>query len=259
MDQTVHVQQENAWAIIRINRPAKRNALDRAARQSLIRAFEALHGKVSVIVLTGSDDSFCCGLDLKEREAERQAGLPDTAGQEWMQVNLAIRNHPAIFIAAVNGLTLGGGVTLINICDLAIASDNAVIGCPEIGFATYASLAGPTSQLRVSAKRAAWLLLTGNRIDAKTAQHWGMINEVIEPAALMRRACALALQVSAFDAVALEETKRALDTVPAQITDWNAAMAFGQTVNARIRQRSDAAFEGLAHFSSGGRNNGQGL
>ncbi len=71
-------------------------------------------------------------MDLKEREQDRAAGI-EGAGEEWIAVNMAIRAHPAIFIAAVNGLALGGGATLINVCDLAIASTKASIGCPEMG------------------------------------------------------------------------------------------------------------------------------
>ncbi|WP_204310505.1 enoyl-CoA hydratase-related protein, partial [Stenotrophomonas maltophilia] len=78
-----------------------------------LQAFEALRGEAKAIVLTGTGTSFCAGMDLKERERDREQGL-EGAGEEWIAVNLAIRAHPAIFIAAVNGLALGGGATLVN-------------------------------------------------------------------------------------------------------------------------------------------------
>lgn len=258
MDSTVRVTRHAGWAEIRIDREARRNALDRATRDALRAAFDALRGEARAIVLTGTGGSFCAGLDLKEREAERAAGRADTAGEEAIELNLAIRAHPAIFIAAVNGLALGGGVTLVNVCDLAVAASTAALGCPEIGFATYASMAGPTSQLLLTRKRAAWMLLTTERLDAATAERWGLINEVVAPEALAARAAELAARLAGFDAVALAETKAALEKIPAEITQWRDAMAFGQTVNTRIREGTAAAAAGLAHFAAGGRHPGQG-
>ena len=258
MGTTIDVETQDGWAMVRIAREAKRNALDRATRDGLRDAFESLSGKARAIVLTGTGGSFCAGLDLKEREADKAAGRPDTAGAEAIALNMAIRNHPAIFIAGVNGLALGGGVTLINLCDLAVASHDAKLGAPEIGFATYAGMAGPTTQLLLTRKRAAWFLLTAERLDAATALDWGLINEVAEPEALLPRCRELAARIAGFDAAALAETKKALNHIPTVVTDWQEAMEHGQQVNRAIRTRTSAAAEGLRHFAGGGRNPGQG-
>jgi enoyl-CoA hydratase/carnithine racemase len=258
MSVPIEVTRRDGWAVIRITREAKRNSMNRETRKALRDAFDSLAGVARAIVLTGTGVAFCAGLDLKERESERLAGLPDTAGEEWIALNVAIRAHPAIFIAAVNGLALGGGATLINVCDLAIASTEASIGCPEMGFSMYPGMAGPTSQLMLPKKRAAWLVLTTNRIDGATAEKWGMVNEVVEPGNLLPRAEALAAQIAKFDPVALAEAKKALDQVPANITGWREAMDYGQTVNATIRSKTDATREGLARFAAGKRNPGQG-
>ena len=63
------------------------------------------------------------------------------AAQDWIDTLLEIRRHPAVVIAAVNGFALGGGTSLINVADLAIAADEAEIGMPEMGFATYPGMA----------------------------------------------------------------------------------------------------------------------
>ena len=234
---TVVVQRREGWAIVRIDRPAKRNALDRATRAGLRDAFSALHGTAQVIVLTGTGPSFCAGLDLTERSAELAAGHPDTAGTEAIELNMAIREHPAIVIAAVNGLALGGGVTLVNMSDLALAAEDAALGAPEIGFARYASMAGPTAQLLVNRKRAAWFLLANQRIDAATARDWGMVNEVVPSAALMERCGILAASIARADPVALVEIKAALDHVPGEGIGWRAALEYGQGVNAAIQAK----------------------
>jgi enoyl-CoA hydratase/carnithine racemase len=235
MRDTVTVDSHAGWLEIRIDREDRRNALDRATRLRLRQVFDAARTGVRAIVLTGTGKSFCAGLDLRERSAEKAAGLPDTAGEEAIELNMAMREHPAVFIAAVNGMALGGGMTLVNSSDLAIAASDATLGCPEIGFATYASMAGPTSQLLLTRKRASWLLLTGQRIDAATAEAWGLVNEVTAPEALLPRARELAAAICAFDAAALAETKKALNRIPHDQADWRDAMEFGQTVNQAIR------------------------
>ena len=253
------IDRHDGWAEIRVDREPKRNAMDRASREALLAAFAELRGVARAIILTGTGGSFCAGMDLKERSAEVARGVED-AGEQWIAVNMAIRKHPAIFIAAVNGLALGGGSTLINVCDLAVASTVASIGCPEMGFSTYPGMAGPAAQLSgITRKQAAWLVLTTQRIDGATAERWGMVNECVPPEALLPRAREIARLVAQFDGVALAESKAALDRIPAFITDWQQAMDHGQMVNSTIRGKSRAQAEGLARFAAGQKNPGQGV
>lgn len=259
MAEELIVTRHEGWAQIQINREAQRNAMNRATRQGLLRAFDELKDRAKAVVVTGTGVAFCAGMDLKEREADRKAGI-EGAGDEWIAVNMAIKAHPAIFIAAVNGLALGGGATMINCCDLAIASTKASIGCPEMGFATYPGMAGQAIQLSgITRKHAAWLVLTTNRIDGATAERWGMVNRCVEPEELLPTAQALAQKVAQFDAVALAESKKALDRIPAFITDWREAMDHGQMVNLVIRSKTTAQAEGSARFAAGAKNPGQGM
>jgi len=172
---TVTLDERHGFARIVINRPAQRNAVNRAARQGLMRRLDEIRDRFSVAVITGEGESFCAGIDLKEEHADRERGV-DTARQEWIDTLLAIRAHPAIVIAAVNGYALGGGMSLINVSDLAIAAHEAQLGMPELGFAAYPGMAGPSTQLVLSRKRAAWMVLTARRIDGRTAEAWGLVN-----------------------------------------------------------------------------------
>jgi enoyl-CoA hydratase/carnithine racemase len=240
---TVAVEPHEGWLRITITREAKRNALDRRTRALLREALESARGTARAIVLTGSGGSFCAGLDLKERAAEVAAGQPDTAGEEAIALNMALREHPAVVIAAVNGVALGGGVTLVNSCDLALASTAATLACPEIRSGGFASMAGPTSALLLGRKRAAWLLLADEPVDAATAERWGLVNEVLPPADLLPRAHALAARLAGYDATALAETKIALNQLPAATAAtaaWREAMGYGQGVSAAIRARRHA-------------------
>jgi len=259
MSDPIVVTRHPSWAEIRIDREAKRNAMNRAARQSLMRALSELEASAKAVIITGTGGSFCAGIDLKELHEDRAREI-EGGSEEWIAVNLAIRAHRAIFIAAVNGLALGGGATLINVCDLAISSTDASIGCPEMGFATYPGMAGPAIQLSgITRKRAAWLVLTANRIDGATAERWGMVNACVAPKELLPCARELAQRIAGFDRVALAEAKKALDCIPYPIGSLPMAMRYGQMVNQTIRAKTGAQAEGTARFAGGIKNPGQGL
>jgi len=252
----IHCEDRGAYALLTINRADKRNAVNAEARQALRHHLHRTRNEHRVVVITGSGQSFCSGMDLKEVAKTPEARA--AAGREWIDVLMEIRRHPAIIIAAVNGFALGGGTSLINVADLAIAADEAEIGMPEIGFGTYPAMAGPSTQLMLPSKRAAWMVLTAKRLDGKTAERWGLVNQSVPHASLVSAFDALARHVAQFDAAALSESKRALDAVPRMTSEWSAALDYGQAVNARIREQSHAQAEGLARFSSGQANPGQG-
>ncbi|MET7654531.1 MULTISPECIES: enoyl-CoA hydratase/isomerase family protein [unclassified Streptomyces] len=242
---------------ITFNRPAKRNAMNRAARVGIVRALDACRGRSKVIILTGNGPAFCAGVDLKEGDISSGDAELDRRSA-WAAVQEEIRNHPAVVIAAVNGTALGGGSTLINVADLAIAADEAQIGMPEIGFGLYPTLAGPAAQLRLAPKRAAWLVLTADRINGPTAAEWGLVNLSVPLEELDTAATDLAERVASFDATALEWSKKALWKIPGEISEWTEAIAYGHEVAAELRSRSTALAEGLGRFRAGERNPGQG-
>jgi len=230
-------------ALLRIDREAKRNAMNRAARAGMMKALDFAAGRFKAVVLTGSGTVFCAGIDLKERKEDVEKNI-HTAPQEWTDVNVAIRQHPSVFIAAVNGAALGGGSTLINVCDLAVASETAEMGMPEMSFGSYPGLAGPSTQLSLSRKRVAWMVLTAERVPARQALEWGLVNQVVAPDQLVPTALAIAEKVARYDGIALAASKRALDRIPLTVTDWRQAFEFGDMVNADIRgKRSGNPFE----------------
>lgn len=257
MSDEIRLVEKAGYALLVIDREAKRNAMNRSARNGMLRALERIHNRIPVLVMTGTGKSFCAGIDLKERVEDRDKGS-DTASAEWIEVNLAIRRSPAVVIAAVNGVALGGGATLINVSDLAIASENAQIGMPEMGFATYPGMAGPTTQMTINRKRAAWMMFTTDRIDGRTAEAWGLVNRCVRHDDLLTAADETARKIAQFDPVALTATKRALDVIPSTISDWEQALRFGNYTNFYIRGNTEAQSSGLDRFHSGQKNPGQG-
>ena len=240
-----------------INRPAKRNALDRRARAEFVAALDRCRKDASVLILDGAGGTFTSGMDLNQLttgEIDDENELNET----WRLTQEKIRSHPAIVIASVQGYALGGGSTLINVCDLAVVAEDAQIGMPEIGFGFYPGLAGPAAQLRLSAKRAAWMVLTAKRIDGRTAVDWGMANVAVPSTEVDAATLELARHIARFDPAALEWSKRALWQIPMQISEWSAALQFGSYVNAEIHARTSSHRDALDNFVAGRPNPGQG-
>ena len=137
-----------------------------------------------MIVLTGAGNkSFCAGVDLKERAGRPQtwsASFGTGRAQYWAETVDVMRRHPAVFIAAVNGFALGGGLTLVNTAELAVAARSARFGMPELGFASFPALAGPTSVHRILPKHVSELAFLPGNIDADRAMAIGLVNEVVD-------------------------------------------------------------------------------
>ncbi len=244
----VSLRIDGACALLTLERPEKANAMDRQARRALLdRLSEAQDCRV--VIVTGAGRHFCSGIDLKERDRDMAEGDHSAFG-EWAEVILAVRQHPAVFIAAVNGTALGGGLTLVNGCDLALAAEDATFGMPELGFGVYPALAGPSTQITLSRKRAAWMILTTDRVGAAEALGWGLINRVTSREVLLQDAVTLGRRIAGFDADAITASKRALDLIPSAISDWRQAFAYGDLANAGIRAASTRASKPAAPRST---------
>ncbi|MBJ3775750.1 enoyl-CoA hydratase/isomerase family protein [Acuticoccus mangrovi] len=250
MDAPLAITRGEGWARLTLQRSKKRNALNRALRLALIDALEALEGQARAIVIDAEGPAFCAGLDLKEREADKAAGNMTGADEEWRRLVLALRGHPAVLIAAVEGMAIGAGMTLVNVADLAIAHRDATFALPEARLGSYASLSGPTSQPELTRKQAAFLLLSDERLDAATACGWGLVNEVRDDG-VVARAEQLAARVAGYDPAVVTAIKRALDAAPGAERNLAASLAFGREVNRALRRTTDAADRALAAFASG--------
>lgn len=254
----VLVEDRGDYAVMTINRPEKRNAMSTAAQRRFRAALEETVDK-KVVVLTGTGRSFCAGLDLAEaRNTPRPAGQrPSQTPLSWTQCQAALRSHPAIFIAAVNGFALGGGSTLINNCELAVAAESATIGAPEMGFGAWPVQAGPAVIKRVLPKHAAEIVFMAKRVDAATALRMGLVNEVVPDELLLERASVIAEHIAAFDAIALDWGKKAYHRL--QGLDWEDAMDYSTNTSFLISHEQGAnATVGVDRFVAGHRGPGQG-
>lgn len=254
----VLIEDRGDYAVMTINRPEKRNAMSAAAQRRFLAALAETVDKKAV-VLTGTGISFCAGLDLVEaRNMRPSAGQrPSQTPLSWTNCQAALRAHPAIFVAAVNGFALGGGSTLINNCELAVAAESATIGAPEMGFGAWPVQAGPAVIKRILPKHAAEIVFLAKRVDAATALRMGLVNEVVPDEQLIDRACEIAEHIAAFDAIALDWGKKAYHHL--QGLDWDDAMDYSTYTSFLISHEQGAnATAGIDRFMAGHRSSGQG-
>jgi enoyl-CoA hydratase/carnithine racemase len=208
------VERREAIEIWTIDGEGRRNAISRA----MLAALEALLARAAQdrglrsVVLTGAGDkAFCAGADLKERAGmfaadvhAFHAGLRRCLG--------AIEAAPQVFVAALNGAALGGGLELALACDLRVASDAAQLGLPEVSLGIIPG-GGATQRLPrlVGVARAKELILTARRIGAAEALAMGLVSTLAPPLRLLADAVALAERVARNAPVSLRQAKRAVD------------------------------------------------
>ena len=198
-------------ALVTVNRPDKRNALNDQVRAEIKAAIRraAADAAVRAVILTGAGDkAFIAGADIAEFEGK-------TPVQQWRDMSNdpvydVPEECPKPVIAAVNGFCLGGGMELAFACDIRIASGNAKFGQPEVNLGIIPG-GGGTQRLprAIGVAAALRLILTGEMIEAAEAHRLGIVSEVCAAAELMPRALAIAELIASKSPVAVASAKQA--------------------------------------------------
>jgi enoyl-CoA hydratase/carnithine racemase len=215
------IEIEDRVAVLTLNRPARRNALNSALRQAIresIRAVESDPG-VDVAILTGEDPAFCAGLDLTEF-GSADSGLTTAAAPTEGPGRGPLGPHTKPIIGAINGVAVTGGLELALACDFLIASEHARFADTHTRVGILPGW-GLTVLLpeAVGLRRAREMSVTGNYLDAPTALVWGLVNRVVPHAELLATCKELAAAVVSNDQAAvralLDTYNRATATTPA--------------------------------------------
>ncbi|HVO35912.1 MAG TPA: enoyl-CoA hydratase/isomerase family protein [Gemmatimonadales bacterium] len=228
-------------ATLTLNRPDKRNALDRQMLAELGAALEQcdLAADVRVVALRGAGKDFCAGLDLAEllesvdlppEENERRA-------MELGGLFVALRKLPKVCVAVVEGRALAGGCGLVTACDLVVARAGAQFGYPEINRGFVPAMVMTMLRRAVGEKVAFDLAATGRLVVAEEAEQMGLISRVVPADDFEEEIGKLLAQLAGFSASALALIKHqayALDDL-----GFEAGIRLGARVNAVARQTPD--------------------
>lgn len=194
--------------VARLNRPDKRNAIDREMIDALHALCEELETEPRTLIITGTDGVFAAGADITQLRARRaddaRRGINATAF-------IRVRELPMPVIAAIDGYALGGGAELAYAADIRVASPTLKIGNPETGLGIMAA-AGGTWRLGeiVGDGLASEMLLTGRLLTADEALRAGLVSAIHPASDLLPAAHAVADRIAANDPLATEHTKRAM-------------------------------------------------
>lgn len=173
------VEREGPVARIFLNRPEKANALNSTALEALRRAFRELAPDRSLraVILAGRGRTFCGGAERQELSAL----TAQTAGAFVGRIHeacQAIRELPLPVIARLHGAVIGAGLELAAACDLRVAAEGTKFAMPEVRLGIPSVVEAALLPRLIGSGRAAWLVLTGEAIDARRALDWGLIEEI---------------------------------------------------------------------------------
>ena len=179
-----------AIAVVTIERPEVRNAVDQPTRQALVEAFRQFEAEpaLSVAVLTGAGGAFCAGADLKARAAGQRKPYGEDGDGPMGPTRMKL-SKPVI--AAIEGPAVAGGLELALWCDLRVAARNATLGvyCRRFGVPLI-DLGTIRLPRLIGHSRAMDLILTGRGVSGEEAERIGLVNRVVEPGEALAAAIA---------------------------------------------------------------------
>ena len=219
--ETLLLERRNRVALVTINRPEKRNALNIKTREEGAALLEELRNddSIGVVVITGAGDkAFIAGADIAEFAGRTAMSQRDV--MTGRSLFTAIDTFPKPIIAMINGYCLGGGCELALACDIRIASETASFGQPEINLGIIPG-GGGTQRLThlVGEGKAMELILTGEIIDAKTAYSIGLVNHVVPADHLETKTMEMATRIADKGPIALKLAKEAVKLASRSLLD----------------------------------------
>jgi enoyl-CoA hydratase len=245
----VRYERQGATAVLTIDRPERRNAIDAAAAAALRRGLESFEADEAarVLVLTGSGEAFCAGADLKALDLD----VDDPGGP--LGFSRLTPSKPAI--AAIDGWCLAGGLELALWCDLRVATPRSVFGCFERRWGVPL-VDGGTQRLPrvVGMGRALEMILTGRPVEADEAERIGLVNELAEVGRHLDRALELAERIASFPQETMLSDRRAA------LEGAGLPLAEGLELERQLgREVLAVAARGAARFAGGEGRGGQGV
>lgn len=243
------VEIDDSTAIVTLNRPSVLNALNAALLAELSQALDEMERRedVRVVIITGAGTkAFAAGADIGELNALANAVEGAEKARTGQAVTLQIERLKKPVIMAINGFALGGGCELAMSGDIRIAGENARFGQPEVNLGLIPGYGGSQRTLRLLGKgMAMFLCLSGDMVDAKTAQQIGLVERVVPQDELLPAAKKLANTIAQKAPLAIEACKRAINGgahLPISDALELEALEFGTLVNTNDFKEGTSAF-----------------
>jgi len=240
---------EGPVALITLNRPGKRNALNDALVAALKEALRDADARpdVRVVVITGAGADFCSGADLASLQKISESSITENLedAQSLAELFSLIRRVRVPVVAAVRGRALAGGCGLATACDIVLAAESARFGYPEVKIGFVPAMVMAILRRNVSEKRAFELVTRGAELTASEAERAGLVNHVFPDDAFEAE---VEKYVSGFERVsrtAVTLTKRLLYHMDGM--SFDAALQSGADLNAVARMTEDCR-RGIARF-----------
>ena len=209
----VRITRDGGSVVVEVINSKALNIIGSGAIEELTEAFQAVShdDEVRVVVLRGAGEkAFIGGADIHE-----MVTLDQSSGEAFIRrlasLCEAIRECPVPVIARLAGWCLGGGLEVAMCCDLRISESGAKFGMPEVAVGIPSVIHAALMPALIGASHSAWLLLTGETIDAATAVTWGLVHEAVADEALDARIAQLAAKLAGFGPHAVRQQKRLLN------------------------------------------------
>jgi len=209
-DEVILERKSDAIAVVRINRPKVRNALNMAVRRKLAEIFESFVEDTALrcVVLTGNEASFAAGADIQDMA---EISAVDMYLRHNERLWEAVGRCPQPVIAAVNGFALGGGLELAMHADIIVAGRSAKLGQPEVRVGIMPGAGGTQRLTRAIGKfKAMRLCLTGEIINAEEAFAMGLVSKLVEDDEVFDVALDMAEQMTKLPPIALAQIKEVI-------------------------------------------------
>jgi enoyl-CoA hydratase len=209
--QYIIAEKKGRVGVITFNRPEVLNALSVALTRELRQAVEAFEADkdVNCLILTGSERAFAAGADIREME---NLTVSELIANDFIDDWESVARCRKPFIAAVRGVTLGGGCEIALMCDFIIAGDTARFGQPEIKIGVIPGAGGSVRLANYVGKAKTMdMCLTGRMMDAQEAERCGLVARVVPDADVMTEAMNAAEMIAGYSQIALMAAKEAIN------------------------------------------------
>lgn len=242
----VHYETEGRVAIIRIDRPNARNAIDNETALALKEKWERFENSEETVgILTGSDDVFSAGADLKKMDLEDRP-------EGYLGFSRTMVSKPTI--AAIEGYCVAGGLEMALWCDMRVAAESSVFGCYERRFGVPL-VDGGTQRLPriIGLGRAMDMILTGRTVESEEALEWGLINRLTEVGKALDKAIELGQKLAEFPQTTLRSDREAV------YKGFGRSIEDGLQIERELGNESmDTALDGAQRFAEGEGRHGHG-